>query len=269
MVETAILLPLFLFGVLFFLWLAVTVNARNSLSSAIENGVRLAFSRGQGQLVGIRAGGLLSSVQNSLTGGSFNPPSGSPVTALLHRGNAPSPFGGGGWYMQEWRRTFGPSTNANDIPPHYVMALAQTYEGLVHSIGPSLRFPCDPRGAGPNNGPGCARCTNLHPMSIGDLNAAGRCEAGRVWAPPTSAGSGSCSGSPNLAVATLTRAATAGGEPFKLNWVGVECEYRPDNAILTPLLGLLQLLTGSAPSTQFVFTQRKFFETATTASGII
>ena len=267
MVEAAILLPLFLFGVFFLLWIAVSVNARNGLTSAVENGVRLSLTRGQVELVGSRAGSLLSAVSAATSGG-FTP--GGQVATLLHRGKALSPWGGGGWYMQEWRKTFGNSVNASEIPPHYVMALAQTYEALVHSIGVAgLSFPCDPRGTGPNDGPGCARCTNLHPMSINDANARGRCEAGRTWSPPTAAGAGTCSGSANLAIASLDRPATAGGAPFKLNWVGVECEYMPDNAILSPLLNLLQLLTGNPQTMQLIFTHRKFFETATLNVNII
>jgi hypothetical protein len=180
----------------------MTLNARGSLSSAVSNGARLAFTRSVDAEMGTT---LIPEVQAYLNSGIAT---GALDQLLATPGLESTAFipGAGGWYMSQWNATLGLNNDISKLPASYLYALVYTYRHFKQSVGNTVRYPCDPHD--PVNGGGCLRCTNLN------------------------ATTGSRAPSPNMSPAL--------GDPnYDLNAVGVSCEYRPADFFFTPLLRLV------------------------------
>ncbi len=205
LVETALALPIFLAVVLIFIFFAVAQNARGSLTYAVTM-VRHAYTRGQAELIGTD---VIPSVQGWLAGSGgvwSNPPP--DISALLATpAEAATAFGSSGLYNTDSQNWFGVDLTA--LPAPYIYSLIYVLESMRQSVGPTLRYPCDPLAAG---GEGCLLCRNLHPME--------------------SSGPGPYP--------------VFGAVGFDQTFVGISCSYRPSNVFLNPIVNLLRLIVGTA-----------------------
>ncbi|MCO6431307.1 MAG: pilus assembly protein [Deltaproteobacteria bacterium] len=208
-VEFVLLLPLFLFLMLFFIWYGVSLNAKTSLISAVTNGVRLAATRGKASVyrkVGNIAGldtwaGAISDIDEAHTTG--------PTARVGNPGGLlVSPHEVFDVYNAKATSTFG--RGMLSIPfPEYTYAVAYAVQMMRMSVGSALRFPCDPYGA---DGDGCLMCRPVNPDTYSD-------------APYTA---------PLDATGTAARR------------IAVRCDYKPKSVVLTPLLRMLSIVTGTS-----------------------
>ena len=154
LIELAFSLPLFLAFIFIAIFFGLVWNAKTSLDSAVTNGVRLAFTRGDRNLVG-RA--LIPDIESYSASGSMNPR----LTALL---STPSeaPFADA-YYKSMAINIFGRSFEA--LPPRYIYAMVYTMQSLTAGIGEGMmRFPCDPS-LPTAISQGCLQCRFIHPSS--------------------------------------------------------------------------------------------------------
>lgn len=252
--EIAISIPLFLAIIFFVIWIAVTTHARNSLHASVANAVRMAYTRGDAQRVGKNPGNLLSKVQGSMTGGFSTPHH--DIVPMLRKGVEGPVFSPEGWYRKSWTDAFGTVVDYYGflvLPPKYIMAVMYAHEGLGQRTGGKLKYPCDPRGDGPNDGPGCLQCANINPMSLFHTTAThskGLCERGKTYIP------GRYTQSPKKYIPPHCQGAATPGTPsplqpkptandprqFNTDFVGLHCEYMPDNILLRPIYSMLRIL---------------------------
>jgi len=155
MLETALVLPLFLIGVLTFIWLTYSINLRSSLTSSISRALRLAVTRGNEEIVGSR---LIEDIDDWLDGQNPTPR----LEAMLASHDI-------GWQNAEVHynnNTTWPvfHRSLRQMPPVYTYVLVYLNEGMRQSVGSSLRFPCDPHAG--QAGTGCMSCTFLNPDNM-------------------------------------------------------------------------------------------------------
>ena len=231
MVEAVILLPLVLLVVMFIIWIGVTVNAKHALESSVAIAVRQAATRGNADAVG-RDLTLLRNAETWMANVTSRAPGA--LERLLISPSIPT-ANGYTYYYSQWGPRFGAGWT-NSLPPSYALSLVYAYEGLKRGVGEDIRYPCDPFGTTFPDGPGCARCTNLHPST-------------RTMAPAAGMSAGLIPPQPLLR------------EPqFNRNWVGVACEYRPSNVLVNPLVGLITIITGSGGMSAIVISTQQFFD---------
>ena len=202
LVEVSFGLPLLLLGIYAVIFFSMTLNARGSLTSAVSNGTRLAFTRSVDAEMGTT---LIPEVRAYLNSGIAT---GALDQLLATPGLENVAFlpGNGGWYMNQWNSTLSLGGDISKLPPSYLYALVYTYRHFRQSVGGTVRFPCDPHD--PVNGAGCLRCTNLNATT-------------------------------GTRAASLPSAPILGDSDYDLNAVGVSCEYRPADLFFTPLLRLV------------------------------
>lgn len=220
-IEFVVLLPLFLFTLLFLIWFGATIHAKTSLASAVTNGLRLASTRGRGDVIGQY---YSDSVDSHFVGiipnldaahasidardGSTIP--GAPLDAralgLLSHG-----MDGNAEETMDDLNTATADVFAGyklfDIPfPEYSYAIAYASQAMRMSVGSKLRFPCDPH---KEDGEGCLLCRPVNPITMDDTPFAGDYQiVGKR--------------------------------------IALRCDYRPSSFILTPLLRMLSLISGGA-----------------------
>lgn len=143
LLELAIYLPLFLFLLFSGIFVATTLNARSALTSAVHN-VRLAFTRGQSDLVGSE---VIADVQNWKFGGgswdNLKPLLATPDledSALSH-------------YTDMSQAQFG--VGFEQLPSSYIYSHVYVAQSMVQSVGAGVRFPCNPDEP---DGAGCLDC---------------------------------------------------------------------------------------------------------------
>ncbi|MBN8550318.1 MAG: hypothetical protein J0M12_13465 [Deltaproteobacteria bacterium] len=211
LVETVIVLPLFLFGVLYFIWWAVTINERTALETGVGNAIRLAATRGNPGLVRKK---LISQVHAWNEAGDGVAPTGySPVEELLI------------WPPAAWNDVklyfnddmiapllgVEPLLSApyfQKLPPEYIYTIIYVLQSLRQSIGNSIRFPCDPSAP---DGAGCVLCKFLNPVTLDST--------------PLTSNSPAPSEIPRRTIA-------------------LECTYKPASHLLGPLRGMLSAISG-------------------------
>ena len=212
LLETVAALPLFLAGIFIFIWLAFYFHAKTSLSNSLGKALRISVTRGNSP----SSLGAIQDIDDWVNYVNETP--------RLRRLLASS---GENWsdvediYDNYTIETFHPTTlSLRDMPPHYVYALVYLNEGLKQTIGPSVRYACDPTAP---DGDNCLRCKFLNP------DRAER-EAGiqSIVDPP-------------------------------LGSIGMECQYKPALFILSPALKMLSLMTGDNSYTIGVITRSAFF----------
>ena len=164
LIETAIFLPVVLLAIFIVIGVAVMLNARRSLSSALVESVRLANTRGNVALVGQI---LIQPVSNYVRGGGFNF-----IESYISSPTLPSTD------AEEFlNRCFGSvyGLPLEQLPTQYIYTLIYMNKALQESIGGTLRFPCrvpggtNPGGscqAAPPPTPGCVACYLLNPTTL-------------------------------------------------------------------------------------------------------
>jgi|GEM_PF-3070536 len=161
-IEILLGLPVMLALIFIFIGFGSLINAREALSSAVGNGLRLARTRGD--IVRMRGPAALPSLSNSdascedryglleygvaLDQGSF---------AKMGAWNAEGAF------PQVSRNC---ESFATAFPYYYYLALAYTYEGMRRSVS-NLRYPCDLPSVINTDGAGCLKCVFLNPQQAG------------------------------------------------------------------------------------------------------
>lgn len=164
LVELVFALPLFLIIILIFLWLAIQIQASTSFTSAVNNGVRLAVTRGNPSLIGFDPEssdpGLIPAVHaNPFWGTEMNDMLCDDVDiSACHQ------------YYDNWAQTRF-STTFDQIPTRGIYAIIYISEAVRLSNGGSVRFPCDPEGAGAGDGGGCLSCEVLQSDALGEVAA--------------------------------------------------------------------------------------------------
>lgn len=166
-VEVALTLPIFLAFILFFTWMGMVWGARSSLTSAMGNGVRLAVTRGNEELMGKQ---VYPEIQNR----DVSHLEKLLVSPDLREAGALS-------YYDE--KLFGfPVTDDVNVPPEYLYALAYTLQAMSQSEGGQVRYPCDPNGNGADSGAGCVSCGFIDTAPFGKALPTDANEAGKIFA---------------------------------------------------------------------------------------
>jgi hypothetical protein len=164
LVETAIFLPVVLLAIFIVIGVAVMLNARRSLSSALVESVRLANTRGNVALVGQS---LIQPVSNYVSGGSFNSIASYISSPTLQSAEAEGFLNG--CFGSVYGRPL------SQLPTQYIYTLIYMNKALQESIGGTLRFPCRVQGgtnpggscqAAPPPTPGCVACYLLNPTTL-------------------------------------------------------------------------------------------------------
>lgn len=218
MIEFLMFFPVFLLGLFIMIWLGVAMNARGALSSAVDNGVRLAATRSNGQLYGkvqvssdpaisSRRVGSIPQIDNWIAsdGGTLDRSG-----LIVSDGNQLSK------YDDKLPTIFhDPSVAEYDtlskLPAAYTYAIVYIVQAMRMSTGESLRYPCDPHEAGGDN---CLLCRPVNPVTFTDTD-------------PFSPRTGTSD------VSILTRR------------FAIRCDFKPAPYLLKPILKLLGLMTGS------------------------
>ena len=220
LVELALTLPIFLAGLLFFIWLGISFNATNSLKSAVPRAIRLAATRGPDDLLGTRIIGDVHAWRADQNDEGRMPtllslPSEHWGTALKR-------------YDESVAAVFGSSWTLRDLPPEYTYALIYVNEAMRQSVGATLRFPCD--ADDPVDGAGCLECEFLNPDSLKPASQMLK------------------DGDSPYDIDPPRRS------------IGLECRYQPQTAVVTPLVRLLSLLAGKTMASTIVFSHKQFMD---------
>ena|GEM_PF-4386367 len=202
LVETVIILPLVLVVLLILLWFGVMQNAKASLTQAVNNAVRLALTR---SVLTTQASPILGTVDAWHNGESddqsvnnilfsYPPDPNDPLAALNQK-------------VAEMFDESGNGQELKDLPLTYAYSMAYLNQALQLSIGPSVRFPCEPIDAAGVVREGCVNCSFLRPADGALL--------------PMEV-----------------------NDPFPLDALGIECRMMPGSPLIRPISGMLRVITG-------------------------
>lgn len=215
--EVVILLPLFLGAIFFIIYLAFIINAKKSIVSAVENGVRLAGTRGKSALY---SGDVISTPVRPVATGAIKAIDmwhlldaglGAREQLLVNTGLEADPAVNLATYSQYVSEIFGAEMDRHtlqDLPPYYSYAIAYTVQAMRMTFGDGIRYPCDP--ADPENGDNCLLCRPVNPVTFDDT-------------PYVSSG--------------LDR------DTILYRRMAIRCDYKPSGFIVKPLLAMLSVLT--------------------------
>lgn len=160
LVETALMLPIVIVGILLIIWLAVFFSSSASFETALQNAGRLA-TRAERKNVGVE---MIKPVHDwNASGGDLTADLEPLMTVGVDRMSASDflnsygvgVFGAGGFRFA-------------DLPPEYSYTMIYLKEALTQAIGETVFFPCDPdssEGSAPRTGPGCVACKLLNPVT--------------------------------------------------------------------------------------------------------
>ena len=167
LVEIAIVLPLFLGVVLIFIWLAVMLNARAALTSAVEDGVMLAVTRANQNTL---TEPLLPVIDNNWLGTGGNSFPAALQDVMCQDASDPGSTACVSKYnVCTVGQTY--TTTLDKLPAQYTYMLAYINEAMRQSLGGMVKFPCNP--TGPSSlAPICPSSTyssasNLQPDDLG------------------------------------------------------------------------------------------------------
>lgn len=161
MIELAITLPIFMGLIFLFIFMAFMWNAKTTLDSAVSNGVRLAFTRGDVGLVGHE---LIRDIENYSASGTMS----KRLTGMLSS-KAEGPYADV-YYKSMSLEIFGRSFER--LPQRYIYAMVYTMRGLTAGMGGALmRFPCDTRPT-TRASQGCVMCRFINPSTKTDRRGA-------------------------------------------------------------------------------------------------
>lgn len=223
-VEFIFALPVFFLLITFFMWLAVLLNARTSLTLALGYATRLALTRADDARVGKD---LILPVNDWIDNGRVD----ESLARLLFadtKGADWAHYSSSNSSLSPVASVFGESLQ--DMPKQYAYILIYIYESIRQSVGSSARFPCDPRnldGTDDSDGFGCVKCEFLHPQDLSLENERYGLDVPR------------------------TRAR-------------IRCEYKPDGVLSRLVSGMFGLVTGSsrALDANLIITRTTFFDVA-------
>lgn len=153
MLETAVLLPLLVLGIFFFIWLGTVMHAKSSLDAAVARAVRLACTRGVSEVAGME---VIQRVQDWQRSGDD-----SGIEPLLKNGDFSNWLE---WYDDRSNQIFSGVSNLISMPSEYIYALVYVNEAMKQSVGAGVRYPCDPEDL--VNGGGCLGCSFLNPDTL-------------------------------------------------------------------------------------------------------
>lgn len=229
-IEFVFAFPVFMMLVLGLIWYAWLQNARVSVSSGIANGIRLASTRGFAHVAGQH---LISAVRDFKENGD------SAIQEYVRVGSAQEIPWDDNFVLQVQGKLVALNTlsELRSLPYPYLYSLVYAAQAFHHSIGSSLRFPCDPNlptSSNPPAGEGCGRCYFLNPVLDND---GGNIPSDEWFLQPY--------------VDPL--------EDLPVDRIGIECEYRPPGLLFGAFNRLARLITGD-PSFSFspVIRRRKF-----------
>lgn len=209
-VEIAIGLPVFLLFVFFLLWFAMTYQVRTALFASLAAGQRLGITHADvgPRLTGDSSVGAPGSVIGTIGAIDTWRLSGSALGTEVQN------FFSFGVSNPNWMQVYNydisaiwPGYTLQSAPPEYAYSLAYIYEGIRMRLGSAVKYPCNPVGSAPDDGPGCLQCRFLNPLNYTHDT--------RFPGPM-----------PRLQIAT-------------------ECRYLPLNFIVTPVYRLLSLVLGA------------------------
>lgn len=231
-VESALVLPIFILGVFFFLWIGVTLNDKAALSSAVTRAVRLAATRGS--LAGARNQDIhqIADIEDWISSG------GATLSTrlqelLVHGVDTQDAFDK--FYSASNQTTDVFQRPLYQLPASYTYALVYFNEAIKQSIGSSVRFPCDPNdtdGTDPQHGYGCVECKFLNPSTL-DYT---------FWN----------SRGPNNGGSILRNDVPA-------YQVAMDCKFRQASFLIGPLSRLLSIVTGDTSSSIFILNKNASF----------
>lgn len=163
LVELALVIPIFLGFILFFLWLAIHIHLSINFTTAVNNAVQLGASRGDASSMGYTS----QSPQYGLIPALHRHPFWSPeVEALLCHGVTAESCRA---FYDAWSRPlFGKPFDELQKEGHYAIAYAEEAMRIGGGEG-SVRFPCDASGDvnSGDDGAGCLDCRILPPEVFG------------------------------------------------------------------------------------------------------
>lgn len=226
--EAALVLPLFLFCIFAILWIGTALHANNALTTSIFKALRLSVTRGDAAKVGsypISALNKWAALEDM---------SGAEITHLHELLKSPdidwltaSEFHNS-HTIEELHSRYDISS-LQDLPPRFLYALAYMYQGMRESIGPSLRYPCDPSAPGNE---GCLSCSFF--LADPELGFPLRRVAGEPGG-------------------------MRSGDDIPLDGVGLNCEYKPALFLVTPAMNALGALLGRSEAPLVHLRSRLFF----------
>jgi hypothetical protein len=160
LVEIVISIPIFLLSVFVIMWAGFTYNSKTAFVSAVNNGVRLAVTRGQSELMRVVVIEDISSWDGTCVEADDFP---APLVQYFVNGQD------GDELCQAYQALLGGeptmsdnpinilALNFEDAPDSYLFALIYVQEALKLSLGASaVRYPCNPDDM--DDGAGCLRC---------------------------------------------------------------------------------------------------------------
>ena len=227
MIEVVLMLPLFLLGIFFILWIAYVYNSKKALVSSLENGVRLASTRGKAGLfegMPITAGveefksGALREVDyfilNDEAGGL------GVIRPLLEHNIPTKTFDE--LYNAQVKKIFSSlgKSKLSELPAYYTYALVYAHKAMRMTVGDSVKYPCDPRNPDPSDktdGENCLWCRPVNPVTMDDTPF-----------------------DPDRKENGITLDAT-----LLLRRVAIRCDYKPGGMIVRPFLKMLGIMQGS------------------------
>lgn len=206
--EVAVTMPLFLALIFFLIWIAVTANARQSLTSAVENAVRLGGTRGKAEVFqaveGDRYVGAIPGIDAWHAGQGAS----ARVKELLLSSDREDMA----LYNSPVKKIYGGGSAFEDLPAHYSYAVVYANEAMRLSVGEELRYPCIPDETDDlTEGQGCLFCYPVNPI-------------------------------------TLDSSPYSGAEDAQLltyRTVAIRCDYSPSSMIMGMIQRLLAVLSGS------------------------
>lgn len=236
MIEAALTLPFLLFGIFFFIWIAVSKNEEATFDSALGSAMRLAATRGDPLLLepfGTEAS--LTAIDHWKSGAAGGPYTPSLEELMTHDVDWVST--GESYYDSHSTGAFsGVVSHLKEMPLQYLYSLVYINEAMRLGVGNSLRYPCDPTQLGND---GCMDCKFLAP-------------------------DGSAATYPDYCAAHSGCSCTVGVDcPIPIDAIAVECRYRPSNFLLGPLVGMVKLLAGSYGDSLLVMKRTRVFNFST------
>lgn len=155
LVELVLVLPFLLALMFMFIWLAIYIQSQISFTSAVNNGVRLAVTRGNAQLMGFSTGqGIIPSLESSDIWSNESEP------LFCHRiETLPCKEFYNSWSARNFN-----GLSFTQLSKDAVYAVAYVNEAVRLSVGDSVRFPCNPNGTPAtdgqeeDDGQGCLSC---------------------------------------------------------------------------------------------------------------
>lgn len=214
MIEFVIVFPIVLVILFVLIQGTMAINAKYALRTAVTNAARLAYTRGNGDILGtIDSRGVIPAIDQYLEGGGCDPQ----MDSIFRLGDGIP--GSGCDALQTFfaqQAACSPFPNCavppcelpNDYPKSYSYFVAYALLGMREGLGGSVRYPCDPM---IEENDGCFSCDFLNPDA-------------------TTGGPDGCG--------------DASEDPAELPVIYVRCRYRPIATVLNPIYRLLRMSSG-------------------------